>query len=390
MQLPLTVIFSRLSLVALTIAISACSSTTEDAGGLKELKKAGTLSSDASVPEEEMFQEAKRLFASGLYSVAKDAFQKIALTYPSGPYAEYAELKAAESEFLSGDYGASTLLFEQFVTAHPTSHEVPYALMRQAQGYLHSSKGPGRDTTPVEKALSVAEKILSQYSSSAYAASAEKVRRESITQLAEHEKIVRDFYAEQNIPKAREARDMAFRARLMPIASHEEAHTPNSVQPTTLNSEPVQPSEQSLEPTAPYTEIEKEPVSTQPIQEPESASTVAALPIITPEAAIEPPPSPRYQALKLSCQYDTAVLTLSALIDAPQFFKEHQYVTPQQGAPLKIHLPETAAEEEQSMQCLSGSKVSLSSTGIVTLSTEKPVILTLIDKPPRVIVALAP
>ena len=168
---------------------------------------------DDSVPEGDLFQNAKRLFGTGIYSVSKEYFERVAATYPSGPYAEFSELKVADAEFYGGDIATAAPLFEQFASNHPGSNDTPYALARASQCYLASSRGVGRDSSSLQKARDAAEKLLSRFPNSPYSGVAKSVRASAIEQLARNDQLIRDYYAEHDAKAAADARDVAIKAK---------------------------------------------------------------------------------------------------------------------------------------------------------------------------------
>lgn len=145
-------------------------------------------------PEGELFEQARSLYESGLYSIAKEQFATLRTGYPLSPFAEFAELKIADCDFEGGYYEVAAQAYEEFLKNHPASSSAPYVAYRTARSYQLASKGVGRDSGPLEKALALYDAYLVKHSESVYAESARKFRNEVISDLAAYEKRIADFY----------------------------------------------------------------------------------------------------------------------------------------------------------------------------------------------------
>lgn len=112
--------------------ISCSSSKTGEPGSPNELieKKKSDSGFSVDTPEGELLSEGKRLYESGLYSVAKDAFESLKEGYPNSSSAEFAAIKIADCLFETSEYTQARQRYEEFVREKPSSSEAPYALFR--------------------------------------------------------------------------------------------------------------------------------------------------------------------------------------------------------------------------------------------------------------------
>jgi len=163
-------------------------------------------------PELELFETAKRYYRNGAYQVALDAFQSIRDGYPTGPYARFAEIKIGDCLFLQRNYLEAIAAYEEALFSRPGSEETAYLLLQLGRSNHYLNTDIGRDRGPLEKALEYYSRILNEYNSSPYAHQADKYRASVLADLAEHEKLVANFYKRQN-------REDAYRVR---TARHQE------------------------------------------------------------------------------------------------------------------------------------------------------------------------
>ena len=162
------------------------------------------------LPESELFESAKRQYSSGLFTIARDSFEALRNQYPVGAYAEFAEIKAADTYFEARDYATAAMLYEEFTKNHPASNAVPYMLLRAGRSHQLSQRGVGRDRTALYKAREIYSRLIGQYPESLYAESAKVYQQESDEKIAAHEKMVIEFYKRQGMDAAWRAREERF------------------------------------------------------------------------------------------------------------------------------------------------------------------------------------
>jgi outer membrane protein assembly factor BamD len=193
---------SSLLCLALVLMQQGCSSK-EEAKITEIPTTAGTVKEE---PATLLFEQGKRQFSLGTFLVARETFQSLIDSYPLSPYTEFAEIKIADTFFELNDFADAALKYEEVLTKHPGSTAVPYLLLRAGRSHHLSSKGPGRDTTPLRKALEHYDKLLSAYPDSMYADAAGKFKRKVQLSLVKHVELVAAYYKKRNYQAAYEAR----------------------------------------------------------------------------------------------------------------------------------------------------------------------------------------
>ena len=191
--------------------LSACSGSSSpepDDNDAKEIKAKSKSSLD--LPELELFSNAKRQYQSGLYSVARDSFTAIKENYPTGPFAEFAELKIADTLYQNSDYPAAALAYEEFTKNRPASTALAYALLRAGRSYELSSAGVGRDPTPLNKAIENYTALLEKFPDSVYSSAGRYYKRGVEQLLANYAREVISFYEGKSKEDAAKARESSF------------------------------------------------------------------------------------------------------------------------------------------------------------------------------------
>ena len=168
----------------------------------------------------ELLSQAKKLYAAGLYSVAREYFQQLKDVQPSGPYGEFTEIKVADCSFMQRETSIAASQFEDFAKNHPSSQMRPYALIMAAEAHRASYAGLGRDPSALEKALDQLDKLTSTSSNeSVYQDRAVELKRELADALVAHEQFVASFYDRQKQEKAAVARRQYVESRWEPIVA---------------------------------------------------------------------------------------------------------------------------------------------------------------------------
>lgn len=159
------------------------------------------------LPETELINEAMRLFQGGYYTVARDNFESLRTNYPLSPYSELAAIKSADCQFETNDFGPAAVAYEDFFKNHPVSESAPYALFMAARSNQLSNRGLGRDVAPLEKALELYTRLISNYPDSPYAENSAMFRREVQQALSDYEKVIAEYYRRRNALPAAETRE---------------------------------------------------------------------------------------------------------------------------------------------------------------------------------------
>ena len=198
-----------------SVILGGCSGSSDDVRPPEAAPEELTDRSKPAVdtPEAELLSDGKRYFEAGLYSVAKDIFEKLRDGYPLGAYAEFAAIKVADCEFEASNFASAAGLYEEFLKNRPASPSTAYVLLRAARSNQLANRGLGRDDTTLHRAAELYEQLLKQYPSSPYAEGARGLLQQTQDTLAANEKLVVEYYERKNKEKAVEARKVAFANR---------------------------------------------------------------------------------------------------------------------------------------------------------------------------------
>lgn len=195
------------------VLVSGCSAPKKPA--VVELKPTTLSAIDGS--EEKLFQTAQRLYEQEIYSVARDYFQSLKDRYPTGAYAELAEIKIAETFSQTREHETAVSIFEEFARNHPSSNSVPYALAMAGRSTQLMYGGIGRDITPIERAIAKYDEFLERYPDSSLKSEVQRFRLEALRTVALAEQSVANFYKARNKPKAVAARESFVAQNLSPL-----------------------------------------------------------------------------------------------------------------------------------------------------------------------------
>jgi outer membrane assembly lipoprotein YfiO len=205
--------------LSLTTLFSACSSSTPT----DELKPNEVPTKEVvrvDLPQEQLFSNAKRFYASQLWSVAQESFQALRDGYSPGPYGEFAEIKMADCVFEQAEYASAATLYEEFIKNHPSSPSTPYAILRAGRSHEQINKGTGKDVGALEKARDHYLNLINQYPNSVYTAAAKKYHLRILEKIADYEKFVEEFYVARDKPLAASARLNEFKKNIEPALSN--------------------------------------------------------------------------------------------------------------------------------------------------------------------------
>jgi outer membrane protein assembly factor BamD len=378
--------------LAIVCALCSCSLFSSSKKEDPDEKEAAELKSDKQkpidTPEAELVQQAKRQYATGLFSVAKESFEGLRDGYPLGAYGEFAEIKAADSYFESGEYGAAALLYEEFTKNRPASLALDYMLVRAARSYQLSNRGAGRDAGALHKALEIYTRLLQQFPNSIYAQSAGAFKSEVEDRLAEQEKIVIDFYRKQGKDNAAEARARAFQDRFgkssdsFELAAAESAKLAKEVKA-------VDQTHVVTVENAPFEDaVSGEPAA---IPQPEETGQVPAQ-SATPAPTGGLPGTGTALIRSVECNSDSRVVSVS--LDRVLQGQPSAEITTggaAEGTPLRVSIKgiRTANGKALVQDCFGSKDLSISGDGVFAFNfTTKTATVFDLDNPPRILIAL--
>ena len=169
--------------------------------------------------ENELFQEAQKHYANGLYTVARENFENLKNNFPDGPYREYAELKIGDTYFESNDFAEAAKVFSEFSANHPSSTSLAYAQLKIARSYQLMHRGVGKDITPVEKAIENYKLLIQKHPNSPYTAAAKEYLNECEKLFAEQDRFISEYYSSREKESAALEREKSYASKLRTINS---------------------------------------------------------------------------------------------------------------------------------------------------------------------------
>ncbi len=143
---------------------------------------------------EKYFQEGERYFESQLYEDAIQSWEKVRDTFYSPELSMLAELKIAETYFISERYDEAASAFADFLKNHPNDFRAATILYRQGLCYYNQILSADRDQTNTENALKTFQQLVQRFPDDPNAQEARHLIRRSRTRLAEHEVYVSAYY----------------------------------------------------------------------------------------------------------------------------------------------------------------------------------------------------
>jgi outer membrane protein assembly factor BamD len=190
---------ARLSLISslLIFILLGCggSETPKPEPELTELVQSGAgFDTSLDTPEGVLFAQAKRFYASKLFTEARESFEMLRDGYPFGAYTEFAEVKIADCYFQTREFLTAATLYEEFGKQHPSSTSLDYTTMQAGRSYLLANNGIGRDAIPLQKAVVIFEQFEKHFPDSIYRAEVREAHRDARMRVIQQELAVIDFY----------------------------------------------------------------------------------------------------------------------------------------------------------------------------------------------------
>jgi len=139
--------------------------------------------------------EGERLLKDEFFEEARSQFFRIKTEFPQSPSQLQADLKIAESYFLEESYSAAASSYEEFIRTYPGRKEIPMALHQLGLCYLRQMPTTAqRDTRATIKVVDVFTRLMIDYPTSEYAASAPQHIELARQQLAQKIFDIAAFY----------------------------------------------------------------------------------------------------------------------------------------------------------------------------------------------------
>lgn len=157
-------------------------------------------SSSRPTPEqdtEKLFQSAERLLERGLWEDALIAWEQVRDAYYTPELSMLAELKIAETYYLSERYPEAATSYSEFLRRYPDDFRASTILFRLGQSYYRQILSRDRDQTNTRNALNTFTEFLRKYPDDPNATQAEQLALRATTRLADHEVYVGRFYLQR-------------------------------------------------------------------------------------------------------------------------------------------------------------------------------------------------
>lgn len=172
------IVYKSLAVVTACLLLAAC-------GGPKVPPKSTA---------EKYFLEGERFYESGLFVDAIASWEKVRDTFYSPELSMLAELKIAETYFITERYEEASAAYADFLQQHPNDFRTPLILYRLGLSYYRQILAADRDQTNTENALRAFQQLVNRFPEDPNAEEAGYYIIRCKTRLAEHEVYVGRYY----------------------------------------------------------------------------------------------------------------------------------------------------------------------------------------------------
>ncbi|MCO6431868.1 MAG: outer membrane protein assembly factor BamD [Deltaproteobacteria bacterium] len=362
---PFETLLNAVQLLALTVlagAFGGCSSTSPDEPKANEIPTSDVVAAD--LPQEQLFMNAKRAYASGIHTVAMDSFQKLKDSFSPGPYSEFAEIKLADSQFEGREFDTAAGMYEAFLKDHPASSALPYVMLRAGRSLELSNRGIGRNVLPLEKARDMYQRLIEQFPDSVYAASARDLLAGVTEKLAAYEIMVGEFYKNRDNSNAFLARTEVYTNKWQPLV---ESAKKDAEVKRAADSVPIAPAETAIAAASS-----------------ETAASTTAIAKKTPRNPLQT--QSVYKIHNIQCGRGSSgevLIFLNQEMANAAFLTSNAELEPADER-VKIAIPDCASKEI-SLDCPHGAKITASSSCSIELESDEPLFLMALSNPPRLL-----
>lgn len=184
---------ARLSLLALGLALAACSSTPKGDTSL------GDFANGTIPPPDQAYAVAVKQMQAGDYDKAVKDFNALQETYPYSTWSTHAEILAAYSQYKQLDYDDAISSLNRFIQLHPANEEVAYAYYLKSLCYYEQIDDVQRDQTSTYEAIQTLQDVVTRFPDSAYARDARIKMRLAYNRLAGHDMVIGRYYEKQHL-----------------------------------------------------------------------------------------------------------------------------------------------------------------------------------------------
>lgn len=161
------------------------------------------------VPVATLYDKGQSALTKKKPSTARRFFDQIALREDAGEYKDKAAIATADAfyqEHTIESYSEAISRYQSFLAFHPTHARAAYCQFRIGEAWFEEVQSPDRDMAAGLNAKQAYQAVMENYTSSPYAAQAEKKLAQVNDLLAAHEIRIGDWYLKNGHPKGAIAR----------------------------------------------------------------------------------------------------------------------------------------------------------------------------------------
>ena len=181
-------IAARLCMFVVLVALAACS------GAPKRPP------SDTLEPDKFLFENGSAALNDRRWLAAREYFRQLVDSYPQSPFRADAKLGIADT-YLGERTAESTILavneYREFLSFYPTHERADYAQFKLGMTHFYQMRGPERDQTETQEAITELTTFLQRYPNSKLVPEGRTRLREARDRLSMHEYRVGVFYYRQ-------------------------------------------------------------------------------------------------------------------------------------------------------------------------------------------------
>jgi outer membrane protein assembly factor BamD len=174
--------------------------------GCATTQKTGSYAENARLA----YEEAMEAFEDDDCITAEPLFRDIRANYPYTRYAALAELREADCLSQEEKYAEAIEIYQRFARVRASHEDVPYARFKAAESqykqipteWFLSPPSHERDVRSARDALKDLRRFLLDFPYDERAAQAQKMEKEVLALLAQHELYVAEFYLKREHPAA--------------------------------------------------------------------------------------------------------------------------------------------------------------------------------------------
>lgn len=158
----------------------------------------GFLVDVGSMTKEQVMERGDALAAKNKRDEARKYYSFLADSFPNDPLGRRAALKVADTFYNAGDLESLTeaqLRYKDFANRFPNDPNRAYALLMLGKVSYSQQKGPLRDLTPLREASTNLKQLVQLFPNSPYTKEGQELLSKCLEELARHEYMIAQFYA---------------------------------------------------------------------------------------------------------------------------------------------------------------------------------------------------